>query len=443
MKHFFIIQFFLILFNQSTSAQNINVAKLDSLFDAVSMNNKGMGSFAIAKDGVVVYEKSIGFSNIEKKQIANKETLYRIGSITKMFTAVIVFQLIEEGKLTLDSPVSTFFPNDKVYDKMTISTLLKHKSGLYDFVNEHDSGTWLTKPQKEQSILDTIKNGKSYFEPDTKFLYSNSGYFLLVKIIEKVEGKKYNKIINDRIFSKLGLKKTFCLSTAKTQKKEALSYKMNKEWEKINDFYFTNVTGVGDVLSTPSDLILISSALFNGKLLSEKSVNQMKTFEKGPFGMGVMRTPFYSHLGFGHAGDTYGTHSILTFFPDDQLTISFCLNAEVMPRNDLAIAILKICFNQEYKIPTFKKILVDPQVMQSYIGDYTCKQLPFKFKVFIEDEELYAQATGQEAILIEPKSLHKFEVEELQASFDFNPETKQLTFKQGNASFLFTKDESK
>jgi D-alanyl-D-alanine carboxypeptidase len=442
MKRFVFALFLFIPFANSLVGQSINVSKLDSLFDAVSQNNKGMGSFSIAQNGKIVYERSIGYSRIEEKKIANKETLYRIGSITKMFTAVLIFQLIEEGKLNLDTPVSKFFPNEKVLDKMTIATLLKHKSGLYDFVNENGNG-WLTKPQTDKAILDTITNGKPYFDPDTDFSYSNSGYFLLVKIIEKVEGKKYSKIIKKRIFSKIGLKKTLSPLTSKTHEKEALSYKMKKSWEKINDLYFTNVIGVGDVLSTPSELILISNAMFNGKLVSVKSLSLMKSFEKGPFGMGIMKTPFYSNIGFGHAGDTYGTHSVVTFFPEDNLTIAYCVNGEAMSRNELIIAMLKICFNKEYAIPTFKEVVVDPKVMEGYVGDYSTQQLPFKFTVFVEEGQLYAQPTDQEALLLKPKAPNKFEVEELNAKFDFNPETKQLTFKQGNASFLFIKEESK
>lgn len=440
MRQSFTLLFFFISFTNSVFGQNINISKLDSLLDAVSKNNKGMGSFSINQNGTTVYQKSIGYSDVEKKEIANKETLYRIGSITKMLTAILTFQLIEEGKLSLETPVSKFFPNTKVFDKITIATLLKHKSGLYDFVNESEDSGWLTQPQTDQSILDTIKKGIPYFDPGANFSYSNSGYFLLVKIIEKVEGKKYSKIVKNKIFSRIGLKQTFCLTTSKKQKKEALSYKMKKDWEKVHDFYFTNVVGVGDVLSTPSDLILISNALFNGNLISEKSLTLMKTFEKGPFGMGIMRTPFYSHLGFGHAGDTYGTHSIVTFFPEDNLTVAFCLNAESMSRNEMAIAILKICFNQEYKIPTFNAISIENSVLEKYCGNYSTSAMPLKFNISLKDNTLFARATGQEAILLEPIEINKFQVQELNAFFEFDVEKKKMTFKQGEAKFLFDKE---
>jgi len=438
MKHIFLISTFFLI--STCFAQNINYKKLDSLFNSLSENNKIIGSIAIASNGNIVYDKSIGYSNIDENIISYTRTKYRIGSITKMLTAIMIFQLIEEGKLTLATPISKFFKGDFSLDKITISSLLKHKSGLYDFVNEGNDNDWLTLPQKKQSILDTILKGKRHFQPDTDFLYSNSSYFLLSNIIEKIENKKYHKIINKRIFSKIGLKNTLCLSSNINLKDEALSYKYNKKWEKIKDFSFTNVTGVGDVLSSPSDLTLIMKSLFNGDLISEKSLSLMKTFESNPFGMGIMKTPFYNKMGYGHAGDTYGTHSVTAYYPDDNLTISFCINGGTFSRNELAIAVLKICFNQKYTIPTFKDFEVGEEILNKYSGNYKNDNLPFKFNVFIKDNLLFAQATEQESIQLEATDYNKFKVEELNAFFEFDVENKKMTFKQGGAKFIFNKE---
>ena len=120
MKHIFLISTFFLI--STCFAQNINYKKLDSLFNSLSENNKIMGSIAIASNGNIVYDKSIGYSNIDENIISYTRTKYRIGSITKMLTAIMIFQLIEEGKLTLATPISKFFKGDFSLDKITISS---------------------------------------------------------------------------------------------------------------------------------------------------------------------------------------------------------------------------------------------------------------------------------------------------------------------------------
>ncbi len=191
-------------------SQDLDKTKLDKFFDSLAENNKAMGSLSIRKDGDVLYNRAIGYSKIDgaEKISSTTQTKYRIGSITKMFTATMIFQLIEQGKLKQTDTLDKFFrqiPNAK---KITITNLLNHRSGIHNFTDDADFLKWMTKPKKQAEMLSIISKNKSDFEPDTKSSYSNSNYVLLGYIIEKVSGKTYQKFLEKNIASKIGLKNT-------------------------------------------------------------------------------------------------------------------------------------------------------------------------------------------------------------------------------------------
>ena len=294
-KRFLIIVLLAGFLNTQGFSQGLNTKKLDAFFDTLDAHNKVMGSFAVSKNGKMIYQRSVGYSNMSGEKIkANSSTLYHIGSITKMYTATMVFQLVEEGKIALNTTLDKFFPAIPNAKTITIETLLNHKNGLYDYVNDQKDFSWITKPQSRKIIIDEIAKGKPKFLPGEKFTYSNSGYYLLTCIIEKITGQTYNENLQKRICAKLHLNHTYSPANNELKKNEAGSFTLsNNQWDKITDIYFPNVVGVGDILSTPSDLILFTNALMDGKFISAKSLGAMKNFGDNPIGMGMMRVPFY------------------------------------------------------------------------------------------------------------------------------------------------------
>src|SRR3954454_5258608 len=206
-------------------AQMLDKAKLDQLFDRLLEKNKGMGSLTLAKDGTVLYTRSFGYSQIngtEKKPLT-ATTKYRIGSITKTYTAVMIFQLVEEGKLKLTDTLDKFFPQIPNAARITIGQILAHRSGIHNF---EPDGSWGKQPRTKEEVVARIAQGQPDFEPDSRHLYSNAGYNLLGYIVEKVGGKPYQDALKERITSKIGLKDTF-LGAGNTDpsKNEALSYR--------------------------------------------------------------------------------------------------------------------------------------------------------------------------------------------------------------------------
>ncbi|MEP7257115.1 MAG: serine hydrolase domain-containing protein [Flavitalea sp.] len=431
------------LFSSSLFSQKINIKKLDGLFDALSINNKAMGSIAISKNGKVVYTRSIGLNNIynKGKTAASEKTLYRIGSATKMFTATMIFQLIEEHKISLSTKLDKFFPQIPNSRSISIETLLNHKSGLYDYINDQKDLTWITRPQSTKIIIEKITKGKPNSLPNEKFKYSNSGYFLLANILLKVTQQGYNENLQKRICSKIQLRNTYSPLTNELKNNEAGSFSFaNGEWTKMTDIYFPNVVGIGDILSTPSDLIKFDEALLGGQLISEASLKSMKTFTDYGFGMGIMKVPFYKKVGFGHAGDTYGTHSVVANFTSDSLTFAACINGEVFPHNDISIGILSICFNEKYEIPTFKVFGVSAETLNKYIGVYSSKVVPLKITITRKDNLLFAQATGQPSFPLEATEQDKFRYVQAGVNMEFNTDKNELIMIQGGGSYFFSKD---
>lgn len=339
----------------SAHAQDFSKAKMDSFFDLLAEKNKAMGSIAIAKNGKVVYSRAIGYSvmTASHNTPATTATKYRIGSITKMFTAVMIFQLVEEGRLKLTTTLDTWFPQLPDAKVITIGNMLNHRSGLHSVTDDSTYLQWNTQPKTHEELVSLIANSKPEFEPNTKSRYSNSNYILLGYIIEKVTKKSYAKNLELRITSKLGLKDTYVGSKTNTASNESYSYQYAGQWKQESETDMSIPGGAGANVSTPSDLTRFIDALFSLKLISKESLQQMKTMTDG-MGMGMFVYPLGNKTAYGHNGGIDAFASNVAYFPEDSVAIAYCTNGEVYSMNDLLIAALKIYFNKPYTLPTFK-----------------------------------------------------------------------------------------
>jgi CubicO group peptidase (beta-lactamase class C family) len=145
----------------AVSAQAPDKARLDLFFDRLAEKNKAMGSLTIAKDGKPIYSRAIGFSQINggERRPATTATRYRVGSVTKMFTAAMVLQLVEEGKMKLTDTLDKFFPQIPNAGKITIEHILTHRSGIHDFIREPDFRAWSLSPRTKDETLAFIARG--------------------------------------------------------------------------------------------------------------------------------------------------------------------------------------------------------------------------------------------------------------------------------------------
>lgn len=420
-------------------SQSFNKEKLDSYFQGLEKSDKFMGSVALFKNGKVVYTKAIGFADIDTKKQANEATQYRIGSISKSFTAVLVLKAIEEKKLKIETKLSDFYPAIKNAEKITISNLLNHRSGIHNFTADSTYLTWNTKKHTEEELVKMITSGGSDFEPNTAAEYSNSNFVLLTYILQKVYAKTYAELVNTKIVKPLALKNTFVGDKIDLQKNECYSYAYKKNWIKETETDMSIPMGAGAVVSTPTDLGIFALALFKGKIISTKSLKLMTTITDG-YGLGVFELPFNNKISFGHTGAIDGFSSMFGCFPKDKIAFALISNGSRYNNNAIAIVLLSAVFNLPYDIPDFIGYQVSTEDLDQYLGTYSSADFPLKITITKDDVTLMAQATGQSEFGLDAVEKDKFKFDPAGIKLEFNPKEKTMLLKQGIGKYLLTKE---
>lgn len=427
----------------SSVAQNVNKAKLDSLFTALATHDKAMGSLVLSQNGNVVYSRAIGHESIgaSAKTPATAATRYRIGSVSKMFTATMAFQLIEEGKLALNTPLSTYFPQLPNASTITVGNLLNQRSGLHNFTSDAAYLTYLNQPQTQAEMVKLIGQSKPDFEPNTQFAYSNSNYVLLGYIIEKITKQPYNQALQQRIAAKAKLQNTYYGGKIDPKRHESYSYRFANAWQPSTETDMSIPGGAGALVSTPTDLARFIEALFTGKLVSEKSLNQMKTMTDG-YGYGLIQFPLGNKRAYGHNGGIDEFSTMLAYFPDDKLAVAYSSNGQAYPVNDIMLGVLGIYFGAPYRIPDFKAsaIKLSAAELAQYTGTYGSVKLPLKITISVTGSTLQAQATRQPALPLTPAGKDAFTFDGAGIRMEFTPARHELLLKQGGGSFLFTQE---
>jgi D-alanyl-D-alanine carboxypeptidase len=420
-------------------AQKPDTAKIDLLLDRLAEKNKGMGSLVLAQDGSVVYQHSFGYSLVTptEKRPATAATKYRIASITKMYTAVMIFQLIEEQKLTLTQTLDKFFPQIPNAGKITIAHIFQHRSGIHDV--EAD-GVWGRQFRTKDEIVARIASGQPDFEPGTKHAYSNAGYVLLGFILEKLDGKPYQDSLNARIASKAGLKDTYFPTAggADPAKNEALSYGYFGSWRDASEIDFSVPAGAGAILATPADMAKFIQALFDLKLVSQASLTLMKTMNDGE-GMGMESFSFAGRTCYGHTGGSNSSGAWLAYCPEDKLALAYATNAKIHPVKEIVGGILDIYWNRPFEIPTWEAVSVSPEVLDRYVGVYSTPGAPNKLTFTRVGGTLFFQPGANSAVPLEAMAQNKFKIDPA-VFFEFDAAAGQLTMTRGGMVRVFTKE---
>ncbi|MHA3047810.1 serine hydrolase domain-containing protein [Riemerella anatipestifer] len=413
--------------------------KLDNYFNTLEQNNKFMGSVAVSKNGEIIYTKSIGFADIENKVKANENSKYRIGSISKSFTAVLILKAVEQKKLNLNQTIDKWFPTIKNAKKITIKHLLSHRSGIHNFTDNEDYLTWNTQPKTEKEMVEIITKSGSDFTPDSKAEYSNSNYVLLTYILEKTFKKSYADLFQEYIVKPIGLTNTYVFGKINPNNNECKSYSYEGTWKVESETDFTVPLGAGAIISTPTDLTKFADALFGGKLLTSKNLETMKTIQDG-YGLGLFQYPFYKKVSYGHTGGIDGFSSAYSHFPEDNISYALTSNGTNMNNNNISIAVLSAVYGKPYEIPVFTTYNVTAEDLDKYLGVYASQEIPLKITITREGNTLFAQGTGQPAFPLEATEKDKFKFDQAGAKFEFNPTGKKMILFQGGGQIEFTKE---
>ena len=439
MKSRSFFSFLFVLFSATSFAQEQKFLTLDSLFQILDVNNRFMGSLSISENGKVTYSKTIGKADLASGKSSDKLTKYRIGSISKMFTACLIFQAIEENKLSLTQNINRFFPKITSAKEISIGNLLNHRSGIHNFTNDTSYFNYYTASKSQKEMLEIIQASGSDFKSNSKAEYSNSNYILLSFILEKIYKKSYEELLDIKIIQPQVLKNTYFGKKLELAKNECASYLFSGKWELENETHSSVSLGAGGIVSTTEDLLFFITKLFEGKIINTASLEQMMKLEDG-YGMGIFPVPFYDKKGFGHTGGIDGFSSFLYTFPEEKISIALTSNGSRFNNNDIAIAALSDCFDKPFTLPSFYAVELTSADLDKYLGSYANPEIPIKISITKDSLSLIAQATGQPSFTLETIGKDSFEFSPAGVEIQFIPEKNLLILKQGGGEFSFKRE---
>jgi CubicO group peptidase (beta-lactamase class C family) len=410
----------LLINSAAVAGQGFDAQKMNDLFDVLESNNKMMGVITITRDGKIVYQRALGYSRIsDAAKIKNSdETKFRIGSLTKTFTAAMIFQLIDERKLTLQTKLSKFFPQIANADKITIEQMLMHRSGIHNFSLDVDYQEWKIKAHTKKELLARFAGYKPEFNPNEKEIYSNTPYVLLAYIIESLTRSTYDRQLRERIVRKIGLKNTYAGGDIDPAKNEAHSYAYaNSRWNQIqHSTRMTNASGAGSIVSTTADINRFLAALFDNKLISAESLQAMTTpllITGDDMAKGIDRMAFNNKTktGFTYDGSIDAFGSVYFYVPSDKLAVAITSNGQNYPFGEIFWMAMRILYGAPAAIPSFKSVSLSDEELSQYEGVYALAGTNLTITFKKDGAKLTAQITGEPQIRLEAIGETKFQFE--------------------------------
>lgn len=382
-------------------SQNELSSKLEKYMDAQFAVNDFSGTVLVSRNDTILLKKAYGFADYEWKIKNTIDSKFSLASVSKQFTAAAVLQLAENKKLSLEDPINEYFADFPKGEKITIKMLLAHNSGLQmDFDELYLSKTDLDK----DSVYQYIIKKPFLFEPGTSTAYSNIGYYLLARIIEKVSGQTYATFLKEQLFDKAKMYNSGITTNSTIVEKMAKSYYLENDKLVKNPYINWNFNiGHDGVYSTVDDLYLWNKALFDSEIiLSKESKRKMFTsYNDQDFGFGFLVNPFYSqnHQLIAHDGGFFGAMTSFNKFTNDNILITVLSNNQSKSYY-IAYGLAGICFGKEVELPyEHIQTAVDAKIYDQYVGEYE------NIKILKKDNKLYYI---DEDIELLPESQTKF-----------------------------------
>lgn len=365
------------------------------------------GTVLVMQKGNVIYQKEFGMADREWNIPNTINTKFRIGSVTKQFAAACILLLLDEGKLSVDDLLSKYIPDYPKGDSITIHMLLNHTSGIKNYTDLGEFWPKASLPLSTTEMIALFKNKPLDFSPGTSWNYSNSGYFLLGVIVEKISGKTFSTYLLENIIQKLNLKNTNMDRLDSVLAFRAKGYSKNSKgvWAHANYISMEIPYSAGAMFSTVEDLYLWTKALHNNQVLSAATTQKMLTPYKNNYGYGIVIDSLKTHKLVSHTGGIPGFSSYLSYFPDDDLCIAVISNNESNAGN-FGTALAKIMFNLPVQKPyTPKEVTIDAALLDNYIGKYIATG---PIELIKKENKLYRHRDGAPDIELKAESKTRF-----------------------------------
>jgi CubicO group peptidase (beta-lactamase class C family) len=408
----------------------------------------------VARDGKLLFSHGYGWADRENQIAATPSTRFRIGSVTKQFTAAAILKLAEEGKLSIDSPLATYFPDYPNGEKITLRELLNQTSGLHNYTAHPDFMARVVHPIAPADLVAWFRDDPPDFPPGDQWEYSNTNYLLLGQIVEKVSGQSLADFLKTRFFDPLGLHDTGVWVNANPPAPAAKGYAYAQgRLVPALDWDMSWAGGAGALYSTTDDLWRWTEALQEGRVLSPASLRTMliegaaaKPETLTRYAMGLTHSEIAWLPNIGHTGGLQGFLSAVEWFPEQKTTVVVLQNAFPGPPGVAPLTLVSLAAHA-FLAPEIAACAprIDPTVSAATYPDYAGRyDYTSAFQdITAENGHLYAQLTGQDRFEIYPSAPDQFFFKVAEARISFNRDQAgrviSVTHTQNGATFTALK----
>jgi CubicO group peptidase (beta-lactamase class C family) len=420
---------FALTLSAASSAQDF-LTKMNQIVDSYVSSKQFMGTVLVERDGKMLLNKGYGFANLEWEVPNTPNTKFRLGSVTKQFTAASILLLEERGKLKTGDPVKNYIANaPAAWDKVTIFHLLTHTSGIPSFTSFPDYASTEAIATSPEALVLRFRDKPLEFQPGEKWDYSNSGYVLLGYIIEQVSGKRYADFVAENIFQPLGMKDSGYDSNSAIIPHRASGYVPGLSSPTNAGFIHMSIPfSAGALYSTSEDLLRWEKGLYEGKVLSPASLKKMTTAYKSDYAFGIFSRSDNGHKVYGHGGGIEGFNTEVDYYPEDKLAVIVLGNINGVAPSQMAAKLAGAVHGDRVILTAERKEITLPATtLAAYVGEYELTPT-FIISISLEGDRLMAQATGQSkaAIFAESETVFFYKIIDAQLEF-FKNEKGEIT----------------
>jgi CubicO group peptidase (beta-lactamase class C family) len=377
MRHTITLLIFHLLFFSSNAQTKTNsfAKSFDSLLSKEFKTNEPGAAAIVVQKGQVVYKKGFGTADMELNMPVQPDMVFRIGSITKQFTAVCILKLASEGKLSLQDDIKKFIPDYGIQEPITIEHLLTHTSGIKSYTNVDTFWHHMRKDMTPREIIRLTEKDTLEFKPGSKYNYNNTGYVMLGYIIEKISGKTYEDYLQQNIFTPLGMSNSYFGSESRIIKNRAKGYKKNeKDFFNSDYISMTLPHAAGSIISTVEDLWKWNKALYSYKIISKEWVDQLTTPYKltngksTNYGYGLSVSSIQGSRVYSHGGGIPGFLTYGIFMPKEDVFVALFSNCDCKSPDGAATKMAAIAIGKPYN---FTALPLNESDAKQYEGVYT------------------------------------------------------------------------
>lgn len=410
-----------------------DTARMEQVVQSYATAGTFMGSVLVARDGKVILDKGYGMANLELDVPNTPDTKFRLGSITKQFTAAAILLLEERGKLKVDDRLTTYVPDaPQSWGRITVFNLLTHTSGIPNFTSFADYNTIKLSPRSAAAAVSAVRDRELDFGPGEQYNYSNSGYVALGAIIEKVSGQSYEQFLTENIFTPLGMKDSGYDSNAAVIKRRASGYMRLPNGSYVNAGYI-NMTiphGAGALYSTTHDLLKWEQALFAGKVVSKASLDRMTTAFKNNYGFGLATMISKGRRVITHTGGIDGFNTAMTYYPESKTVVVALGNVQGSAPSAIADHLGALMHGDTVVLTSERKsISVPATTLAKYVGQY---QIAFDdvITISLEGDQLFRRVNNGVKQPIFPEGETMFFLKVMDQQIEFAPDASYLVLHQ-------------